>query len=116
MKLRQKNSNISKVKKCSILSRAETVGGVSGDANITAMWKNYFCSLLNSVPINSHQESAKKSAIKNGNFDNIHEFLCDPGAIRPLSFSGNYHSIVLAAMIIYLLNIFVMLMKVISFI
>ena len=75
-----------KVKKSSIFSTAETVGGVSGDANITAMWKNYFCSLLNSLSINSHQESANKSAIKNGNFDNIHEFLCDPGAIRSLSF------------------------------
>ena len=50
------------------------------------MWKNYFCSLLHSVPINSHQESANKSAIKNGNFDNIHEFLCAPGAIRSLLF------------------------------
>ena len=75
-----------KVKKSSIFSTAETVGGVSGDANIIAMWKNYFCSLLNSVPVNSHQESANKSAIKNGNFDNIHEFTCDPGAIRSLSF------------------------------
>ena len=50
------------------------------------MWKNYFCSLLNSVPINSHQESANKSATKNGNFNNIHEFQCDRGTIRLLLF------------------------------
>ena len=42
--------------------------------------------LLNSVPINSHQQSTNISAIKNGNFDNIHEFVCDPGAIELLSF------------------------------